>query len=185
MISGTNKKDFFYIIVLILTFITFLVGMAFAIYAWIFSHPEGSSSVYTGTLSIDYLSGNIVSLDALYPSSKPKFNDIDNLYRNQFRVKNNGSLDGIININMDLNVNQFSENSLKYVLYNSSGDELVDGFINGSKSILLAENISLPAKSEEEFVLMIWLNENEEEQNTEMRKILIATIDVNATQKID
>ncbi len=185
MISGTNKKDFFYIVVLILTFITFLVGMAFAIYTWFFSHPEGSSSVYTGTLTIEYSSSNIVNVDSLYPISKPKFTDTNRLYRNTFKVKNTGSLDGIVSISIDFTLNQFSDNTLKYVLYTSQGDEIVEGYLNGTDSIILAENIAIASEAEEEYVLMIWLNESDDDQNTEMRKVLIGAIDVNATQQID
>ena len=64
--NTADKKDIFYIIVLILTFITVIVGATFALYAFIFSQKEGTSAVYTGTLSIEYLSGNIIKVNDKY-----------------------------------------------------------------------------------------------------------------------
>ena len=185
LISNTNKKDFFYVVVLILTFITFLVGMAFAIYTWLYSHKEGSSSVYTGTLAIQYLSGDIVDLNNLIPSTKPKVTDTENLYKNDFKVRNTGSLDGIIKIDMEISLNQFSANTLKYVLYTTDGDEIVSGYLNGTNTVPLAENVAIASNSEVTFVLMVWMDENGEEQNTEMKKTLMGRITVDASQQID
>ena len=96
MNSTANKKDIFYIIVLILTFITVIVGATFALYALIFSQEEGTSAVYTGNLSIEYLSGEIINCNLLYPTEKPEFETEENVYRNKFRVTNTGSLDSLI-----------------------------------------------------------------------------------------
>ena len=52
-------------------FITVVIGMTFAIYYWIFSQQEGSSAVYTGTLSVDLDSeNNIIKVAAISPRSK-------------------------------------------------------------------------------------------------------------------
>ena len=185
MDSRANKKDFFYIVVLVLTFITVVVGMAFAIYSWIFSQKEGTSAVYTGTLSVQYLSGRSIDVSSLYPMETPNFDSTFNVYRNSFRVANVGSLDGIIQINMDISVNEFSNDTLKYILYNSSGDVISEGFMNGKGSILIAENVLLTGGASENYVLIIWLNENNKIQNTEMRKSLTGSISVDATQQKD
>ena len=102
MDGQTSKKDFFYVVVLILTFITVVIGMAFAIYTWIFSQKEGTSAVYTGTLSVQYFSGKSIDVNSLYPMETPNYDSTVNVYRNAFRVANVGSLDGIIQINMDI-----------------------------------------------------------------------------------
>ena len=52
-----EKKNFFYIILMILTLITVIIGAAFAIYTFLHSQKEGSTNVYTGTLSIEYKEG--------------------------------------------------------------------------------------------------------------------------------
>ena len=183
MISHTNKKDFFYIIVLILTFITFVVGMTFAIYSWIFSQKEGSSAVYTGTLSIEYFSSNIVNFNSLYPIKKPSYDSTENVYKNDFRVTNTGSLDGIVQVVIDVSKNQFSDNVMKYLLYNSDKEELISGYLNGEDNIILIDKMLIENNSSERFMLIIWLNESDDNQNSEMRKTFIGTIEVNASQK--
>ena len=60
-----DKKDLFYIVVLILTFVAVIVGATFAIYTFLHRQEEGSSAVYTGTLAIEYLSGNIINCHLL------------------------------------------------------------------------------------------------------------------------
>ena len=185
MISHTNRKDFFYIVVLILTFITVVVGMAFAIYTWIFSQEEGSSAVYTGTLSIEYLSGNIIDFNLLIPNTKPTFNTKKNVYRNDFRVTNTGSLNGVVSVSVDIESNSFSNNSLKYILFDSDGNELASDFLNGTGDITIINNIVLESNQTENFVFIIWLNENDEVQNNEMEKTLVGAIDVNASQQRD
>ena len=185
MNSHASKKDFFYIIVLILTFITVVIGMTFAIYNWFFSQEEGSSAVYTGTLSVQYLSGSVIKVNLLYPSGKPSFDTTKNVYRNNFKVTNTGSLDGILKVDIEMEDNEFSNDTLMYVLYNSSGEELTTGYINSSDSITIANNILLTSNATEEFVLIIWLNENNENQNDQMSKTLTGVIDVNVAQKRD
>ena len=185
MESHANRKDFFYIVVLILTFITVVVGMTFAIYAWIFRHEEGSSAVYTGTLSIEYLSGNIIDFNLLWPASKPNFDTKDNVYRNEFRVTNTGSLGGIIDVKINVELNEFSNDTLMYVLYNSSGEELITGNLNGTDDVVIASNVLLDAGAKENYVLIVWLNESNQNQNTEMRKDFVGTISVDANQQRD
>ena len=183
--NHAGKKDFFYIIVLILTFITFVVGMTFAIYSWIFSHPEGSSAVYTGTLAIKYLSGDLISFDGLYPNERPTFDTTENVYRNRFRVENTGSLTGVLEIKIVTDVNEFSPGMLKYILYNSSGDEIVSGNLDGVLEFVIASNVILEGHKSEDFVLVVWLNENYLDQSLEMKKTYIGAITIDASQKKD
>ena len=118
MNNTANKKDFFYIIVLILTFITVVVGATFAIYVWFFSQEEGTSAVYTGTFSISYLSGDKINFDYLTPREKPTIDDEENVYKNKFKVTNTGSLNGEATIYIDINENDFElDDTLKYALY--------------------------------------------------------------------
>ena len=184
MTNHASKKDFFYVVVLVLTFITFVVGLTFAIYAWIFSHPEGSSAVYTGTLSIEYLSGNIIDFDLLYPAEKPSIDTTRNVYRNNFKITNSGSLDGVMKVDIDVDVNQFSDKTLKYIVYNLSGDELSEGYIDGTNDIRILDNFFIAGNSTEEFILIVWLNENYHDQNTEMTRSFTGAIKVDASQNI-
>ena len=180
-----SRKDFFYIIVLILTFITVVIGLTFAIYNWIFSQKKGTSAVYTGTLTIEYLSGNIIDFHLLFPIDEPSFDTVDNVYRNNFRVTNTGSLDGIVKVDLNILSNEFSDNTLKYVLFNSNGDELTSGYINGVATMTIVDNVSLESNVTESYVLIVWLNENYQNQNQDMMKKMMGTIVVEASQQKD
>lgn len=185
MSSASNKKEFFYIVVLILTFITVLVGATFALYSLIFKHEEGTSAVYTGTFAIEYLSGDIIDFHNLKPTNDPSIDTVDNVYRNNFRVKNTGSLDSLISVVVEVNKNEFSNNTLMYALYNSEEEVVASGFLEGNKDILLSGNVELKSSNIEDFVLLIWIKESGEEQNSEMRKKFTGQIRVDAGQKID
>ena len=183
MNTATNKKDFFYMVILILTFITIIVGATFAAYSLIYSHKEGGSAVYTGTLSIEYLSGDIISLNKLKPRETININDELNLYKNKFRVTNTGTLDSLLSIILELKVNEFSNRTLMYSIYDQNG-LIVEDYLEGNKEITLSENILLGSSNTKDFILIIWLKENGENQNTEMRKNLVGQIRVDASQKI-
>ena len=185
MNSASNKKEFFYIVVLILTFITVVVGATFAIYSLIFKQKEGTSAVYTGTLSIEYLSGDIIDFHYLKPTDDPDIDTVDNVYRNNFRVTNTGSLDSLISVFIEVNDNEFSDKTLMYSLYNSDGDVVAADYLEGNKDILISGNIVLENNETEDFVLLIWLKESGEEQNSEMKKTLTGQIKVDAAQKLD
>ena len=88
-----------------------MIGLTFAIYNWIFSQKKGTSAVYTGTLTIEYLSGNIIDFHLLFPIDEPSFDTVDNVYRNNFRVTNTGSLDGIVKVDLNILSNEFSNSS--------------------------------------------------------------------------
>lgn len=185
MDGHASKKDFFYIVVLILTFITVIVGVAFAIYAWVHRQEEGSSAVYTGTLTIEYLSGNVIDFHLLYPASKPNINTTTNVYRNDFRVTNTGNLDGIVTVTIDVINNEFSNNTLKYVLYSSDGTEITSSYINGTEDVVIDSNLLLEGYAVKDYVLFVWLDESNAIQNNEMQKSMSGTINIDTKQKID
>ena len=184
MNNTANKKDIFYIIVLILTFITVIVGATFALYTFIFSQKEGSSAVYTGTLSIEYLSGEIISFNLLYPTEKPNIDTEKNIYKNNFKVTNTGSLDSLINIAIEIRKNEFSNKTLRYSLYDGEGVEVAEGYVEGISTSPIASNINLKSNETANYTLLIWIAENGEDQNQEMKKTLTGLIKVDAAQKI-
>lgn len=183
--ANENKKDLFYIVVLILTFVAVIVGAAFAIYYFLHSQEEGSSAVYTGTLQIEYLSGDIINCHLLYPTIDPQYEETQNIYKNNFKVTNTGSLNSIITINTIINSNEFSDETLSYKLFNKDGEEIEQGSLSGTGEKVLASNIDLPSNSIEDFTLIIWIKETGVNQNEEMKKTLSGTLEVKADQKID
>lgn len=184
MVGRVNRKDFFYVVILILTFITVIVGAAFALFSFVYSQDEGKSAIYTGTLSIEYLSGDIINCYYLYPTDNPLMTDDKNVYKNTFKVRNTGSLDSLLKININLNSNEFSDGTLMYSIYNSSGEELASGYIGRRDTTIIANDIELKSNSTEEFTLIIWIKESGENQNSEMKKSLNGTIQVDASQKL-
>lgn len=185
MYSTTKKKkDFFYIVMLILTLVVVLVGATIAAFYFLRQQEEGASNVYTGTLTISYLSGDIIDFNLLYPSYNPGYDTRDNVYRNNFRVKNTGTLDSVISVVVDINENQFSDGVLLYKLYNSDKEELATGVMSGTGDLELAKNIILESEKEVNYTLIIWLKETGELQNEEMKKNLNGKIRVDANQKI-
>ena len=185
MNSASNKKEFFYIVVLILTFITVIVGATFAIYALIHRQEEGTSAVYTGTLSIEYLSGDIIDFHYLKPTEDPDLTTVDNIYRNNFRVSNTGSLDSLVSVTIDIDENEFSDETLMYALYNGEEEIIASDYLEGQEDILLSGNIVLKSSETENFVLLIWLKESGIDQNSEMRKNLTGQVVIDAAQKLD
>ena len=185
MNNTANKKDFFYIIVLILTFITVIVGATFALYTFIHSQKEGTSAVYTGTLSIEYLSGEIISFNLLYPTEKPSMDTEKNVYKNNFKVTNTGSLDSLIDIEIEIRENEFSNKTLRYSLYNGENEEVAEGYVEGITNSKIASNVNLKSNETAYYTLLIWIAENGENQNKEMKKTLTGLIKVDAAQKID
>ena len=192
--NTANKKDIFYLVVLLLTFITVIVGATFALYAFVFKQEEGASAVYTGTLSIQYLSGEIISPHSMYPIEKPTIDTEKNVYKNEFKVTNHGSLNCLLDIKIEIKDNTFPYDDkkktgpLKYSLYNSNGGELSEGTIdNKSEIFTIADNITLEHNDFESFTLIIWIqNDPDKNQIKDVNgKILTGRIRVDAIQKVD
>ena len=183
MNTASNKKNFYYITILILTLIAVIIGATFAAYTFLHSQKEGGSTVYTGTLSIEYESGNIINFHSLYPTKEPSFETEENVYKNTFKVNNTGTLDGILNVKLEIVKNQFSENTLQYILFNSIGEKITEGPVPLEDSIIIADNILLETGKSSEYTLIIWLEETGKSQNYDMNKELVGAIEANANQK--
>lgn len=183
--NSEQKKNIFYIVLMILTLITVIVGAAFAAYTFLHSQKEGSSNVYTGTLSIEYKAGTRIYLNKIYPTSNPKMTDTENVYKNVFKIKNTGVLDGILRISVEIKRNEFEEGSLKYKLFSSSGAELTAGNVPKNGNFEIINNVLLESNNTVEFILLIWLDENYQNQNNEMGKTLTGIVRADASQKLD
>lgn len=180
-----EKKNLFYVVLLILTLVTVIIGAAFAAYTFLHSQKEGSSNVYTGTLVIEYQEGTRIYINNIFPTSDPQVTDTENIYKNNFRIKNNGILDGILRLNIEITRNEFVEGSLKYKLFSSSGVELIAGDVPTEGNFEIINNVLIESKSTVEFILAIWLDETGEIQNDEMGKMLVGNIRADVSQKLD
>ena len=180
-----KKKDFFYVIILLLTLIVVVVGATMAAYYFLKQQKEGASNVYTGTLTISYLSGDLIKVDSLFPIYDADYDTKVNVYRNNFRVENTGTLDSVISVVMELNNNEFSDNVVKYKLFNDQKEVISSGNLDGTGIINIASNVVLESRKIVDYTLVIWIKETGVNQNEEMRKSLYGRIKVNANQMVD
>ncbi len=180
-----EKKNFFYIVLMILTLITVIIGAAFAIYTFLHSQKEGSTNVYTGTLSIEYKEGTKIHLNNIHPIYNPTINSVDDVYRNTFKITNTGTLDGVLRINVEIRINEFTANALKYKVFSSEGNELTTGNVPKEGEFEVINNVLLPSENSIELTLLIWLEETGENQNIEMRKTLLGSVRADVSQKRD
>lgn len=182
MESNIKKKNLFYTIVLILTLITMIVGVTLAYYKLVASQKEDSTVLYTGTLQIEYLDGVYIKNPELYPLKNVNYNTYKNVYRNNFSVTSTGTLEGIISIDANITKNEFSENALKYAIYNSEGVEMARGNVPKSGKFNLTSNLYLNSHATTKYTLIIWLDNTNYNQNFEMGKTVTGKIDIYAKQ---
>ena len=180
--NSPSKKRIFYLVVLILTFITMIVGMAMAYYSFVGSQKEEGTVIYTGTLKINYIDGVYMKNPTLRPLNSVDYNTTEDVYRNNFQVTSNGTLNQTIDVNLIVTFNGFYANELKYVLYNSSGTKLATGYIPESGKVNLISNTFLPSNSEATYSLIIWWNNGEDKLQTEMGSSISGRIEVDAKQ---
>ena len=177
-----NKKKIFSMIIFLLIIFCLGFGLTFAYLSLVSSAEKDSTKIYAGRIDVNYIQGNEVITNILYPISEPSFNTTSNVYRNKFGVSTEGTLEQTVAIDFKVNNNSFSNNTIKYAIYTSNGNKLATGYLNGSGTTTLADNIYFKENELKEFVLIIWLDENSLSQNTEEGKNLTGTIIINSRQ---
>lgn len=180
--SSQEKKKIFYLVVLVLTLITMLIGAVFGIYSLIASQKEDDTKLYTGTLQINYIDGVYIRNPELIPTKNVDFSTYKGVYRNNFQIASSGTLDQIINLDLEISKNEFIENALKYAIYNSKGNELASGFVPKTGKVNLASNMYLASGYVATYTLIIWLDNTNYNQNSEMGKIITGKINAYAKQ---
>ena len=186
MINNTtqNRKNIFYTAMLILTLIITIIGTVYAFTMLMDTQKEGRSTIYTGTLSIDYITGSKIEC-SLVPIYTPASVHDENAYTNTFVLRNTGSLNATVNIFLEISLNEFSSGALKFALYDSNEKIINTGNISDSQILMLSEDILLNAGEENEYTLQIWLDETNKYQNKEMKKKFLASINFDSVQEKD
>lgn len=183
MIENTKeKKNLFYIIVLLLTLVIMIIGATLAYFSLVASQKEEGTVLYTGTLQINYIDGIYLKDPILYPIKNVNYNTYNNVYRNSFSVSSTGTLDQTIAVDLVITKNEFTANSLKYALYNSKGRELTTGYINQEGKINIIDNTFLSHGETAKYTLIIWLEDNNQNQNEFMGATVSGRFDVHAIQ---
>ena len=180
--NSPSKKRIFYLIVLILTFITMIVSVALAYYSFVGSQKEEGTVLYTGTLKINYIDGVYIKDPILRPLNNIAYDTTEDVYRNNFQVTSTGTLNQTIDINLIITKNEFYQNELRYALYNSSGNRLATGYVPESGKVNLINNTFLASNSETTYSLLIWWQNNETQLKTEMGSAVSGRIEIDAKQ---
>ena len=182
MESSQQKKNLFYMIVLILTLITMIVGATLAYYKLVASQKKESTVLYTGTLQIEYLDGTYIENPELEPLRSVNYNTYNKVYRNNFAVTSTGTVDQTISVDMVITSNEFYENALRYIIYNSEGIEMQSGNVPQTGKVNIAKNLYLAHNGTTRYTLIVWLDNTSYNQNFEMGSTVTGRIDVYAKQ---
>lgn len=180
MESSESKKSLFYMIVLILTLITMIIGATLAYFKLVSSQKEEGTKLYTGKLEINYIDGVYVKNPELIPLNTPTYNTYDGVYRNSFSVASSGTLDQTISIEIEIGINEFSENTLKYILFNDKGEKITTGSLHKEGKKTIASNMFLSSNGTAKYTLIIWLSNTS--TNKEMGKRISAKFNIHSKQ---
>ena len=182
MESSESKKSLFYMIVLILTLITMIIGATLAYFSLVASQKKEGTVLYTGKLEINYIDGVYIRNPILYPINNPKYNTYDNVYRNSFTVTSSGTLDQVISVELEVANNEFSEDAIKYIIFNENGQEITRGDVPKTGKVTVASDMYLEPTGKVTYTLIIWLNNTNYNQNHEMGKTITGKINIHSKQ---
>lgn len=177
-----SKNDIFYLILFVLTIITMIVGITFTYFSLIASEKEDSTKVQTGSISINYIDGEKIDTYALIPINEPTLNTKYSVYKKRFAVSSNGSLDQTLDIYINVTDNKFKNNALGFSLYNSDNRKIATGRIPSSGRVNLISNEYLKNNTTNNYTVLIWLQEDNTDQNYEMGNTFVGGFDIDAQQ---
>lgn len=182
--KSKSKNDIFYFILLILTMITMVVGVTFTYYALIAKEKDDSTKLKAGSISINYIDGMAIDTHFLLPIDEPTLNTEYSVYKKKFSVKSDGTLDQTLDLYIKVTDNKFDNNALKYALYDSSNNKISTGYLPSAKGskVLMASGILLKSNNTKDFTVLIWLQENNQNQDSQQGKTFIGGFDITATQ---
>ena len=182
MESSESKKSLFYMIVLILTLVTMIVGATLAYFSLVASQEEEGTVLYTGKLEINYIDGVYMSNPELMPMKNPTFDTYEGLYRNRFSVASSGTLEQAISLDLEIGKNEFIPNAIKYAIYNDKGQRISTGTVPKEGKVTLASDMYLKPTGTATYTLLVWLDNTGYNQNDEMGKSIVAKINIDSRQ---
>lgn len=179
-----KKSDIFYLVILILSLMIMISSITIAYFSMVASQEKDDTKIYTGNLIIEFIDGKVINDPTLIPRYEPKsINDTSDVYVNEFSIESKGTLDQYIDIYMDVIDNEFENGSVKYILFNDKEEKISKGSINDVGSIKINEKEYLKSGDNRKYTLMLWLEENGENQDHEKGKKLKINLGVEAIQK--
>lgn len=182
--NSKSKNDFFYFVLLILTFVTMIVGVTFTYFSILAKEKDDSTKVQVGSLSINYIDGKEINTYLLLPISEPTLSTKYSVYKKSFSVKSTGTLDQTLDLYINVTENNFESKSLKFALYDSSNNKLSTGYIPTTKNerVLMVSGIPLKSNNSKDFTVLVWLQENNQNQDSQQDRTFIGGFDITANQ---
>lgn len=169
--SKRRKNDIFYLLLLFFTLITMIIGITFTYFSLLTKEDDDSTKVQTGTLAINYIDGQEINTYALLPISEPNLNTKYSTYKKSFSISSsNSTLDQNFSIYIDVTNNEFDNDALGFILYDANGNRISSGNIPSSGKVLLASNIELKTGETKTYTVLIWLQDNGNNQDYEQGK---------------
>ena len=182
MESSESKKSIFYMIVLILTLITMIVGATLAYFKMIASQEEEGTVLYTGKLEINYIDGVYIKNPELIPTKNPGYDTYKGVYRNSFSVASSGTLEQAISLELQVSSNEFRENEIKFAIYNEKGQKITSGNVPLEGKVTLASDMYLAPTATAKYTLIVWLDNTNYNQNEQMGKTIVGKINIHSKQ---
>lgn len=171
------------LIIIILLFIAIMsLGATIAYLQMVAQEEEDSTKIYTGSLALKFSQGEIIQEQLFYPIENPTLENNDYTYINSFSVEQTGTVDSTLKIGLELIENQFTENAIKYAIYNSEKQLMIKGSIPKEGNVIIIENILFQPGDIAEYTLMLWLEETYTNQSEDQNKTLTANIIAEAEQ---
>lgn len=181
--SRSKKNDIFYLILLVFTLITMIIGITFTSFMLFTTEKEDNTRVETGSIAINYIDGKDINTYALLPISEPNLNTKYSTYKKNFAITSSGStIDQNFDIYIDVANNEFSNNALGFILYDANGNIVSRGTIPSSGRVLVASSISLKSNETLNYTLLIWLQDNNDNQDYEQGKSFTGGFYIDAQQ---
>lgn len=181
--SKSDKNDIFYLILLIFTLITMVIGITFTYFTLFATEKDDSTRVDTGSIVINYIDGKSIDTYALLPISEPNLSTKYSTYKKSFSITSSGStIDEIIDIYIDITNNEFSNNALGFILYDNNGNSVSKGTIPSRGRVSIASSINLGSNESKSYTLLIWLQDNNQNQDYEQGKSFTGGIYIDAQQ---
>ena len=180
--ESRSRNDIFYLILLILTVVTMLIGITFTYLSLIAKDKNDSTRVQTGSISINYIDGEKIDTYALIPINEPTLNTKYSVYKKRFSVRSDGSLDQTLDIYINVTDNKFKNNALGFSLYDSDNRKIATVRIPSSGRVNLISNEYLKNNTTNYYTVLIWLQDDNTNQNYEMGNTFVGGFDIDAQQ---
>ena len=177
-----SKRDLFYLILLVLTLVTMIIGITFTYLALVSSEKKDSTRIQTGMLAINYVDGKNINAYLLMPINEPTLETKYSVYKKNFSVASSGTLDQTLDIFINVTKNEFKNNALKYAIYDANNEKIGIGSIPASGNIVIASDLYLKSGATNNYTVLIWLQDNNLNQDYEQGNSFIGGFEIIANQ---